>query len=421
MNGSRFEALVARLNDRIDWEKLERGAGWKVDLAPARDLLDRLGRPDEGLRIVHVAGSKGKGSTSAMVAAGIARALGPGAVGVYSSPHVETIRERIAIDGAPIGEGAFADALEAVLDAADGAPDAAPCRGASWFDLMTGVGLVAFRAAGLRWAVLEVGLGGRLDSTNAIRASEVAVVTTIALEHTKVLGDTHAAIAREKAGILRPGGRAVTGCAPDSDAGRAIAEVAAALGASLRFAHDPADRSFEDRNARVARAALGEAGFDPALLDDAAIRGARLPGRMEERRFGEVPVLLDGAHVAESLAEVVAAGVERLGPRFVAVVAVHREKDAARLLAPIVAAGASIVATDVPGSRVHRTAREIADVARSGHGVEVDVAPDPTAALAEAAGRASGHGWVLATGSLYLVGAVRSATGAIPHHPEANS
>lgn len=421
MNGSRFEALVARLNARIDWEKLERGAGWKVDLAPARDLLERLGRPDRAFKVVHVAGSKGKGSTAAMIAAGIGRALGPGAVGVYASPHVETIRERVSIGGAPVGEEAFADALEEVLEVADGAPEGAPCRDASWFDLMTAVGLVAFRSAGVRWAVLEVGLGGRLDSTNAIEASEVAVITTIALEHTKVLGGTHAAIAREKAGIIRSGGRVVTGCAAGSDAGRAIADVAEERGAPLRFAHDPADRTFEERNLRVARAALEEAGLDSALLDAAAVRAARLPGRMEARLLGGVRVLLDGAHVPESLAEVVRAGIERFGPDFVAVVAAHKEKDVAALLAPIVAAGAPVVATAIPGSRVHRTADEIADIARAAHGVRAEAAPDPVAALALAARRASGQSWVLATGSLYLVAAVRGATGAIPGGLERNS
>ena len=123
---------------------------------------------------------------------------------------------------------------------------------ASWFDLVTLAGLWAFREAGVDWAVLEVGLGGRLDSTNVIDPPEVAVVTTIALEHTAILGDTLAAIAQEKGGIVKPGSRLVTGTPPGGEAHAVLAGIAEAQGVEHRVAWSEADRTFEEANVTVA-------------------------------------------------------------------------------------------------------------------------------------------------------------------------
>ena len=146
-------------------------------------------------------------------------------VGVFASPHVETIRERISLGDGPLGEAEFTEAGMHVLDVIEEAPNGAPAREASWFDVMAAMALVAFRRANCDWAVLEVGLGGRLDSTNVIDAPEVCVITMIALEHVRILGDTKAKIAREKGGIIKPKGRVVTGCAPTSEAGKVLAAV----------------------------------------------------------------------------------------------------------------------------------------------------------------------------------------------------
>ncbi|MEL6428892.1 MAG: Mur ligase family protein [Planctomycetota bacterium] len=405
---SRFEALQRRLDARIDWEKLDRSKGWRVDLAPIRDLVERLGRPDRALRVVHVAGSKGKGSTASLVAAGLRRA--GHRVGVFASPHVETIRERISMGDGPLGEDAFAAAGETVLDAIEAAPEGAAAREASWFDVMCATALVAFQSAGAEWAVLEVGLGGRLDSTNVIDVPEVAVVTMIALEHTAVLGDTHAKIAAEKGGIIKAGGLVVSGCPPDGEAGRTLAGIAAERGSEIVFVQADGEATFEARNREVACAVLAALGSDPGLLDDETTREARLPGRQEHRVRGGVDVVLDGAHVDESVAQLVEESVRARGAGFVAVVAVHREKDAAALLAPLARTCALVVATSVPKSRVHGTADGVADAARR-HGLDVATIADPLQALDRAVEEARQRGaWVLATGSLYLVGALRAAT-----------
>lgn len=412
MSQSRIEAVLARLDARIDWERRDRGAGWRVDLAPMTDLVERLGRPDRAVRVVHVTGSKGKGSVSSMIAAALR--LGGATVGVYGSPHVERINERVRLGGAPIADEAFARAAARALDAAEDAErEGRDGAGASWFDIVTATALEAFRDEGVDWAILEVGLGGRLDSTNVVEAPEVCVVTTVELEHTAILGSTRGAIAREKGGIFKRGAQLVTGCEAGSEAGDVLEELAASAGGVLEFAHDPADRSFEERNARVARAVLARletSGATPAPLDAAALEAARLPGRMEARRVGGVEVVLDGAHVASSVEGAVReASAARTGA-FAALVAVHREKDAAALLAPL--AGASLlVATTIPGSGVHLAAEEVA-VAAEALGIRVETIGEPRDAMARAAGWAAGAAgrWVLGVGSLYLVGAVRGAT-----------
>lgn len=418
MSQSRIESALARLDARIDWERRDRGAGWRVDLAPMADLAARLDRPDRSYRVVHVTGSKGKGSVSSMIATALR--LGGASVGVYGSPHVERINERIRLGGEPIGDESFARAATRALDAAEAAErEGTDGAGASWFDIVTGAALQAFREAGVDWAVLEVGLGGRLDSTNVVESPEACVVTTIELEHTAILGSTHGAIAREKGGIFKPGAHLVTGCAPGSEAGDVLAEIAAGIGQPLEFAHDAADGTFEERNARVARAVLAgltARGATPAPLDDAAIDAARLPGRMESRRVGAVELVLDGAHVASSVEGAVREARASHPGAFAAVVAVHKEKDAASLLAPLGDAGL-IVATTIPGSGVHLSAAEVA-AAAGGLDVPVEVAEVPVDALARAvewAGEDAGEAaamprWVLAVGSLYLVGAVRGAT-----------
>ena len=202
MSDPSLQGTLARLDARIDWERRDRSAGWRVDLDPIHDLLVRTGRPDRGFRICHVAGSKGKGSVASLIAAGLRRA--GRRVGVYASPHVERIHERIALDGTPIDDAGLVRALTAALDAVEEAErDGGAAAGASWFDIVTAAALCAFRDAGVDWAVLEVGLGGRLDSTNAIDPPALAVVMTIALEHTAILGSTLAEIAAEKGGEAR--------------------------------------------------------------------------------------------------------------------------------------------------------------------------------------------------------------------------
>ncbi|HXE23308.1 MAG TPA: bifunctional folylpolyglutamate synthase/dihydrofolate synthase, partial [Roseiarcus sp.] len=179
-----------RLDALTDWERRPRGK-MRVGLEPMIDLAQRLGDPQKSFRSIHVAGTKGKGSVSALIEAALVRA--GLSVGRYASPHVERLTERVSLDSREIGEAALARALERALDAYEAARAAStPAAGATWFDLLTAAAFLIFAETEREWAVVEVGLGGRLDSTNIVNG-EIAVVTNIGLEHTEILGKTRAA------------------------------------------------------------------------------------------------------------------------------------------------------------------------------------------------------------------------------------
>jgi dihydrofolate synthase/folylpolyglutamate synthase len=149
------------------------------------DLMERLGNPHQGFRSIHVAGTKGKGSVCALIEAGLSRA---GLRLRYASPHVEHITERISFSGKLVDEADMAQALGCVLDAHEAARRVKTFGdAATWFNVLTATAFVMFKDAGVDWAVVEAGVGGRLDSTNVVDA-EVAVVTNVGLEHTEVLG-----------------------------------------------------------------------------------------------------------------------------------------------------------------------------------------------------------------------------------------
>lgn len=412
MTKTTFTHTLERLNGRINWERRDRSKGWRVDLEPVAALLAALDDPQLGYRLIHVAGSKGKGSVSSLVTHALR--LGGERVGTYGSPHVESITERIRIDGLCVGEAELGGALETVLDVVEAAEASGSVAGeSSWFDIMTAAALVLFRDLGVSYAVLEVGLGGRLDSTNVIPAPEVAVVTTIALEHTEILGSTHGAIATEKGGIVKPGSHFVSGVDPSSEAGAVLLGIAQERGvAAYSVAWDEKDVTFEDMNVRVARAvlaALSERGLAQYALDEAAIEAARLPGRMEYRTIRGVPVVLDGAHVPNSVAMALGEARGRYPGPFWAVLAAHHEKDAAALAEPLAVHAEGLIATTVPGTGVHASAPELAEKISPARVVTED---DPKRALLAAVERVSSldGGWVFVTGSLYLVGAVRSLT-----------
>lgn len=211
----RREAALRYLAGRIDYERTQSmpcsEAAWKLDRM--RALLERLGNPQDGFPILHIAGTKGKGSTAAMLAA-ILSAAGYRS-GLFSSPHLERIEERIAIDGQACSPEELADLVELIrpeveaMDA-EAAALAPPEHGPTYFEIVTALALCHFARRNVAAAVLEVGLGGRLDSTN-VCLPKVSVITSISFDHTKQLGETLAAIAAEKAGIIKPGVPVVSG------------------------------------------------------------------------------------------------------------------------------------------------------------------------------------------------------------------
>ena len=421
---------LARLDVLTDWERRPRGP-MRVGLEPMLDLSARLGDPHKAFRSVHVAGTKGKGSVSALIEVALARAGLK--VGRYASPHAEHVTERVSVGGRSVDELALARGLERALDAYEGARKAkTPGADATWFDLMTSAAFVIFCEAGLEWAVVEVGLGGRLDSTNIVNG-EIAIVTNIELEHTQILGSTRAAIAREKVGILKAGAVLLTTLAPEDEAGRVLQARADELHTPIIRALIDEAATIEESNVALAGLALDRlalkgvsaragpiagAAVDRWLLDAETRAAARLPGRME--RFSvdvagkRILAVLDGAHVPFNLAAVLR-DLSR-APHFagpcVAVVALAADKDARGLIAELGGRASAIVFTDLPDSRKGRSPDDLHALAAS-LGLKSEIERDPKRAFrrgAELAARAGA--WLLVTGSLYLVGALRKEAGA---------
>lgn len=270
--------------------------GMRLGLEPMREACARAGHPEAALTVVHVAGTNGKGSVCAMVEA-IARASGR-RTGLYTSPHLCRFAERIRVDGEPIEDDALCTWLGQALDLG---PDL------SFFETATLAALLALRDAKVDVAVLEVGLGGRLDATNVVPRPAAAAVTRIALDHTDLLGPTLVDIAREKAAIAKPGLDLLVGPCPP-EVRRAIDEVARSLGATTSSVDVEAPvpplglaGAHQADNARIAAELGRRLGATPTDVGR-GLASVRWPGRLE--RIGDV--LLDGAHNPDGAASLAA-------------------------------------------------------------------------------------------------------------------
>lgn len=426
--------MLERLDRLTDWERMPRRM-MRPGLEPILDLSERLGNPHQKFRSIHVAGTKGKGSVSALIEAGLLRA--GLRVGSYRSPHVEFITERVSILGHRVDQRELARALEFVLDVYEVAKEArSPAESATWFDVLTCAAFLIFARANLDWAVVEVGLGGRLDSTNVVNA-EVAVVTNVELEHTEVLGPTREAIAHEKVGVLKQGALLITTLLPDDPAGAVVHERARELGANVLRSDLPPNARIEDINTKLASLVLDYIGsletncasagrskvpVGAWLLDGRTRDSARLPGRMErldvfvERKFRSVPIILDGAHVPFNLDLVLRdlRSQPELRGMCIAVVALGIDKDASGFLSVLSQHAALVILTNLDQGRSYSLASLHALAASLGIANQVE--PDPSRALDEALRRAADEdGWALITGSLHLVGALRGAITAGSH------
>jgi dihydrofolate synthase/folylpolyglutamate synthase len=426
-----------------------------LGLARIERLLAGLDHPERRLHGALVAGTNGKGSVVALAGA-VLRASGH-TVGAMPKPHLVTYRERITIDGRMLSKAAFAAVVGRVLEEADaGAPEDGP---PTEFEVLTAAGFLAMADAGVDLALVEVGLGGRLDATNASDLG-VAAITTVAHDHERHLGRTLAAIGREKAAIIKPGDLAVTGAsggglqpilarcaevgAPLRRAGRGQAWEAVVIesgweGVTVdlrtpegRFADVRVGLlgSHQAANAAVAVALLDAIREDsarrgrPVMVDEATIRAglaaARWPGRLE--RFPGAAagrdVVLDGAH-NPSGARALARALGELGVRrFPLVFGAMRGKRVTAVLRALAPLEPRPVFTAVADPHAHRSdelLRTWRHVAPEGRGPATGIVePDPQAALARAASL-PGHGPVVVAGSLYLVGAIRAGlTGEVP-------
>lgn len=407
MRDSGLAIKLGALSRRARW-------GMLLGLDRVRGALESVGAPHVGIACVHVAGSNGKGSTCAMVES-IAREAGL-RTGLYTSPHLSRFAERIRIAGEPIGDAAFDRALGMALKA-EGAPGLGEL---TFFEVLTIAAFIAFREAGVDLAVLEVGLGGRLDATNVVEAPLVTAITSIALEHSEVLGRTEALIAREKAGILKRGAPSVLGPL-SAEASGAIDEVVRAVGAGpvrriARGERPDVEVSLagphQGENAAVAAAIAGFLVDCFPAIGGAVGRGlgkARWPGRFERfdrPEWGGVRVILDCAHnphgAAALAATLEAEGIEPSSVHLVFGALADKEwREMLRILAP--RSGRRYYTS--PRGRSPAPLSELAGVA------EGEELPSPKEALARAMGEARrGQGTtVLVAGSIYLVGEIRAA------------
>jgi dihydrofolate synthase/folylpolyglutamate synthase len=412
-----------RMQALVDWERADR-ARMRVDVGPELDLVQRLGSPHRRLRTVHVTGTKGKGSVCALIEAGL---LNAGLrAGRYASPHLEHVSERVSLMGRPIEDAALERALELALDARDAAlTEGTPARSASWFDVFTAAALWVMVQQGLEWAAVEVGLGGRLDSTNVVDP-DLAIVVNVDLEHTDVLGETVEAIATEKAGIIKRGKPVLTTCAAEERSGRVIRAAALERGAPLRWLDAAGYPTLHALNTAIARAALqwlGEAGvtsprrqapLGPADLSDDVAEAARLPGREETfdvRLPGPgatVRAVLDGAHVGFALSAVLRdlrADPRHAGPAVV-VLALGADKNARDIVPRLAGVARGVICTVLGEDRRVWPPEALAALARKA-GMAAECASTPLAAWQRCLEMVQSGEWILVTGSLYLVGELR--------------
>lgn len=412
----------------------------KFDLENIRAVCQRLGKPERAFRSVHIAGTNGKGSTAAMLAS-ILRAAGLRA-GLYTSPHLLRINERIRLDGADIDDADFAetfDRVHAVIEEllATGALAAHP----TFFECVTAMAFDFFARKNVDLAVIEVGMGGRLDSTNVI-VPEVAIITQIDFDHENFLGHSIEEIALEKAGIIKPGAWVVSATGHPAaqevirrraaEQNARLVEVDAAGRASNLRAEDgcyrftattdlpgsatrvieirlPLAGRFQVRNALTAIVAarlLAERGFP---VDDASIRGGlatvRWAGRLE--RLQERPaVYLDGTHNPAGSRELVAFWDQQFaGRRIHLVYGAMRDKAVDEVAGLLFPRAATVILTQSRQPRA-LSAEALAAMTRHLAG-SVEVIPEPGAALERALESAAPEDVVFVTGSLYLVGDLR--------------
>ncbi|MCA1635483.1 MAG: bifunctional folylpolyglutamate synthase/dihydrofolate synthase [Acidobacteria bacterium] len=409
----------------------------KLGLNNIERLLERLGRPQDAFASVQIAGTNGKGSTATMLDA-IARAAGVRA-GLYTSPHLVSITERVRVAGREISRDDFARSaslVRATSEEVEVAAGALP----TFFEQLTAIALTAFRDAGVRLAILETGLGGRLDATTAARASVVAV-TPVALDHQEYLGHTLAEIASEKAAIIRPGMKAVVLAPQEREAEAVLLRRCRECGVEPRFAKDaPEVAGASDAGRllvrlRTARAdyglvrlslrgrhqltnaavavtlaeALAEDGFPFAPSSIVAgLETAEHAGRLEFDASHAPPLLFDGAHnpagarvLREYLDEFVA-------PPLTLVFGAMRDKALAEIGATLFPAASHLVLTSPQHPRAATVEELIRAVPVPASSSTITLAPSSADALRLARAQTPPGGIICVAGSLYLVGEVKA-------------
>jgi dihydrofolate synthase/folylpolyglutamate synthase len=369
----------------------------KLGLERISAVLAALGNPERAYRVVHVAGTNGKGSTCAMIAAGL-QAAGV-RTGLFTSPHLIEPTERIQIDGIPVSETQFSRAFDVVHRAAGSLDlDAHP----SYFETVAAMAFWLFRELNVQTAVIEVGLGGRLDATNVVDPV-LTVITPVDLDHQIFLGDTIEQIAAEKAGILKRGVPAVF-ARQRAEAEAVLNARAAELGIPVRHAGDFEIRDLEmdARGSRFSGIEIPLAGEHQ--VDNAGIAETRWPGRLEH--ISPNPdIVLDGAHNPAG-ARALARYLETYysGRKRWMIFGAMRDKAVAEMGAILFPLAAELILTAADSPR-SMPPEELAALAGRGRAVA-----NIGVALRLVAGEAAADDAIIITGSLFLVGEARAAS-----------
>ncbi len=389
--------------------------GVKLQLDRIRECLARLGEPHKQLAIIiQIGGTNGKGSTAHFVDA-ILRSAGI-KTGLFTSPHLVQFSERFRIAGKPVNEDQIEALGRRILEFHDEIP-------VTFFEIATAMALQFFAQAQVDVSILEVGLGGKYDATNAIDA-HVAAVTGVALDHQAYLGNTLEDIAAEKAGIFKPNQHVVIGASGEPGAIPFLVHAAAEIGAKTICRVDESEqgeslpkslRGFQHANARCALAivnALSKHAPGLQLMSDTytqALRDTTPPGRIET--IAQAPqILIDGAHNphgAKQLANDLEKGQEAPS-RCLLVIGISRDKDIRGIVMPLLKVVNFVIATQARDSRAVPAEQLGAMIAKFPWHGELQVVPDTKAALTKARQWATPEDRIVVAGSLFVVGEIRA-------------
>jgi len=434
-----YQAALSYILSFTDYEKLPAFlyTAANFDLRRMAELLQRVGNPHLTSPAIHLAGTKGKGSTAAMIASALSAA--GYRTGLYTSPHLHTFRERITIDGEMIAEEEFSALTQRLQPEIDGVNRRHNYGELTTFEILTALAFAFFRERRVDFQVLEVGLGGRLDATNVVMP-RLSVITSISLDHAAVLGDSLAEIAREKAGIIKPGALVVSAPQP-SEAEGVIEEVCRHNRAGLivvgrgvtwrKLTSDLAGQSFEVtgkagsyqltipllgghqlENASTAVAALEAL----AIGADDIARGlaqVRWPGRLEILRH-EPLFLVDGAHNADSARRLKEAIEEYLSfDRLILIAGASSDKDIAGIVGELAPLSSLIIVTRSRHPRALAPALLLEELERQG--AKGEMAEGVSSAVERALAIAKPGDLICATGSLFVAAEAREYIKGIPH------
>jgi dihydrofolate synthase/folylpolyglutamate synthase len=424
-----YAAALHFLLDRTDYERYP-GFNYasRFDLRRTEELLQRLGNPHLSAKSVHIAGSKGKGSTSAMIAAGL-QAAGY-KTGLYTSPHLVTLRERIQVDGRPIHKRELESVVSRMRPHVEAVDLDKTYGELSTFELLTAAAFLHFHHKKVHYQVLETGLGGRLDATNVVMP-EVCIITSISYDHTEVLGDTLAKIAAEKAGIIKSG-RIVVSSPQAEEAAAVIRETSIKKGARLislgsditwrKLSSNLSGQSLEVKglkgtyrftipllgahqlqNAAAAVTALEALGL-PQKSIEAGMANTSWPGRLQILRRRPL-LVIDGAHNRDSASKLKQALQEYFHfDNLILIIGTSADKDVSGIIEELAPLANTVIVTRSRHPRASNPEALAGEFARVG--VKAKIAEDVARAIRDAQLRAGKGDLICATGSLFLVAEV---------------